>query len=60
MPQMDEDEDEIERLALGCSPRFQSMLDVARQQIRDGDGIPHDEFWRHLETQPGEPANTSR
>jgi hypothetical protein len=58
--QMDADEDEIERLALGCSPRFQSILDVARQQIREGRGIPHDDFWRDLEAPQREPDPTAR
>lgn len=43
------DEDEIERLVLAYSPRFQRMLDAARQQIRETGGIPHDEFWKELE-----------
>jgi hypothetical protein len=59
MPQMDADEEEIERLVLGYSPRFRSMLDVARQQIREGSGIPHDEFWRDLEASRREPDTTS-
>ncbi len=35
------DEDEIERLVLAYSPRF--------QRIRETGGIPHDEFWKELE-----------
>jgi hypothetical protein len=60
MSQMDADEEEIKRLVLGYSPRFRSMLQLARQQIHEGSGIPHDEFWRDLETQPGDPDATSR
>jgi hypothetical protein len=60
MSQMDADEEEIERLVLDYSPRFRSMLDVARQQICEGDGIPHDEFWRDLEAQHGEQDITTR
>lgn len=44
-----EDEDEIERLALAYSPRFQSVLQAARQQIQDGQGLPHDRFWQEME-----------
>jgi len=39
------DEDEVERVVLANSPRFQAILEVARQQIREGKGIPHDQFW---------------
>jgi prevent-host-death family protein len=34
-----DDEDEIERLTLAYSPKFQKMLGLARQQIREGVGI---------------------
>jgi len=45
------DEDEIERMLLAYSPKFQSILDVAEQQIREGKGISHDDFWREIETE---------
>jgi prevent-host-death family protein len=44
-----EDEDEIERLALAYSPKFQKMLSLARQQIRGGQGIRHEDFWQEVE-----------
>jgi len=44
-----DDEDEIERLTLAYSPKFQKMLSLARQQIRDGVGIRHEDFWREIE-----------
>jgi len=47
------DEDEIERLSLAYSPKFNRILDAARRDIRKGKGIPHDEFWTELEA-PGE------
>jgi hypothetical protein len=37
------------------SVRFRSLLEGARQQIREGSGIPHDEFWREVEADQGEP-----
>jgi prevent-host-death family protein len=46
-----QDEDEIERLILAHSPRFQAILQASRQQIREGKGIPHDEFWRQVEAE---------
>ena len=44
-----DDEDEIERLALAYSPKFQKMLSLARQQIREGRGIRHKDFWQEVE-----------
>ena len=43
-----DDEDEIERLFLAYSPKFQKMLSLARQQIREGGGIRHEDFWREV------------
>jgi len=50
------DEDEIERMLLAYSPKFQSLLDVAEQQIREGKGISHDDFWREIETETPTPS----
>ncbi len=40
-----EDED-VERLMLGYSPKLRAILSAARQRVRSGQGIPHGEFWR--------------
>jgi len=45
------DEDEIERMLLAHSPKFQSILDIAEQQIREGKGIKHEDFWREVESE---------
>jgi prevent-host-death family protein len=45
------DEEEIERLIMGYSPKFQSILDRGRQQIKDDSGIPHEDFWKELEAE---------
>src|SRR6266404_9471752 len=42
------DEDELERLLLAHSPRFQAILDKSRRQIAKTGGIPHEQFWREL------------
>jgi prevent-host-death family protein len=49
-----EDDEELERLALAYSRRFQAILQEAREQIQVGGGIAHDDFWREVEadTQP--------
>ena len=44
------DEEEIERLLLAYSPRFQRILREAREQIEARGGVPHEEFWREVET----------
>ena len=43
------DEDELERLVLAYSPRFQSLLEVGRRQIEEGHGIEHEAFWEEVE-----------
>jgi prevent-host-death family protein len=48
-----DDEDEIERLTLAYSPKFQKMLNLARQQIREGRGIQHEDFWRETKDSEG-------
>jgi hypothetical protein len=44
------DEEEIERLILAYSPKFQDILQVAERQIREGRGIKHADFWREVES----------
>ena len=45
------DEDELERLVLAHSPKFQALLDKSRRQIDETGGIPHDVFWREVEAE---------
>jgi prevent-host-death family protein len=45
------DEDEIERLILAYSPKFQAMLDAAASRIRKTGGIRHEDFWKAVETE---------
>ena len=40
-----EDEDEIERLLMAYSPRLRAICDLSRQQIAEGEGVSHGEFW---------------
>lgn len=46
-----EDEEEIERLILAYSPKFQHILQIAEQQIREGRGIRHENFWEEVEAE---------
>jgi PHD/YefM family antitoxin component YafN of YafNO toxin-antitoxin module len=40
------DEDDLDRLMLARSPRFQALLDKSRRSIAAGKGISRDEFWK--------------
>ncbi len=42
------DEEEIERLILAYSPKFQGMLQIAEQQTREGKAQEHEEFWAEV------------
>jgi PHD/YefM family antitoxin component YafN of YafNO toxin-antitoxin module len=43
-----EDEDEIDRLTMAYSPKLQKILALARRQIKEHGGIPHDDFWKEM------------
>src|SRR5206468_410139 len=45
------DDDELERLVLDHSPKFQALLDKSRRQIEETGGIPHEQFWREVEAE---------
>jgi len=45
------DEEEIERLVLAYSPKFQAVLARGRQQIQETGGIAHEDFWREMESE---------
>jgi prevent-host-death family protein len=47
-----EDEDELERLILAYTPKFQRVMEAAREQIRETGGIGHEEFWQEIEAEP--------
>ena len=44
-----EDEDDLERLLMGHSPKLQTILEAARKRFREGGGIPHETFWNRVE-----------
>ena len=46
------DEEEIERLILAYSPRFQAILASGRQQIKRAEGITHEDFWQEMGADP--------
>jgi prevent-host-death family protein len=54
-----EGDDEVEDLLLAHSPRLRRILDASRQQIAQGSGLPHEEFWRRVEG-PARPRGRRR
>jgi len=49
------DDDDLERLPLARSPRFQSLLAGSRASIRSGKGMAHAAFWRAAAQEPPAP-----
>ena len=44
-----EDDEELERLVMAYSPRLRTILGAARERIRKGAGIRHQDLWNELE-----------
>ena len=44
-----DDSEELERLVLAHSPRFQEVLSRSREQIRSAGGVGHEDFWREVD-----------
>jgi prevent-host-death family protein len=40
------DDEELERLVLAYSPRFQALLEKSRRSLKRGEGVSHQDFWR--------------
>src|SRR5437773_7467851 len=53
-------EDELERLVLARSPKFQALLDKSRRQIEDTGGIPHRDFWREVSAESRQDAGNGK
>ena len=45
------DEDEIERLLLAYSKRFQALLETAERRIQETGGVGHEDFWKAVEAE---------
>jgi prevent-host-death family protein len=59
------DDDDLERLLLGRSPRFQALLDRSRRSIEEGKGLSEEAFWkavrqRDQERKPTAPRSAKR
>ena len=53
------DEEDLERLVLVHSRRFQSLLAKSRRSIKAGKGVSHNEFWKTV-AQPHRAKGVSR
>jgi prevent-host-death family protein len=45
------DDDDLERLILAYSPRFQAILAQSRQEIQATGGLSHEQFWQEVEAE---------
>ena len=48
------DDDDLERLMLGRSPRFRALLDRSRKSIEEGKGMSEEAFWEAVDTRARE------
>lgn len=45
------DEDDLERILLAISPRFQTLLDQAEKRIQETGGLSHADVWAQIEAE---------
>jgi prevent-host-death family protein len=55
-----QDQAEAERLARGRVRSLRSVVEEGHEQIQQGKGIPHDQFWREVEQARGAKQPRSR
>jgi prevent-host-death family protein len=53
-------EDDLESIVLGRSPRLQEILERSRASMRAGDTLSEDEFWQEVERRYGSDDITER
>ncbi len=54
------DDDDLERLLLGRSPRFQAPLDRSRRSIEAGEGLSEQDFWKAVRKRAQDRKGTAR
>jgi prevent-host-death family protein len=45
------EEDDLERVMLAISPKFQALLDKAEKRIQQTGGISHEDVWAQIDAQ---------
>ncbi len=53
------DDDDLERLLLSRSPRFQVLLKKSRANIRAGRAVSHEEFWNNVQQRSTDSSNAA-
>ena len=46
-----ENNDDLERILLAYSPKFQAMLENSRKCLQATDGVEDDQFWQKVDEQ---------
>jgi hypothetical protein len=54
------DDDDLERLLLGRSPRFQALLDRSRRSTEAGEGVSEESFWKAVRQRAQERKPSAR
>lgn len=54
------DDGELERLMLSHSPKFRAIIAKSCSQIEETGGIPHEQFWREVESESAAPPGASK
>ena len=52
-----QDDDDLERLVLSRSPRFQALLERSRRSLQAGRGLSADDFWRTVRQRTSKRGN---
>jgi prevent-host-death family protein len=42
------DDEDLERLMLGYSPRLRAVLDKGQEQVRRGQSVSHEDLWKQV------------
>ncbi len=50
------DDDDLERLLMARSPRFQALLNKSRQSIKSGKGLSRNDFWKTVKQRHSKPT----
>lgn len=48
------DDDEVERLILSRSRKLRAILEESKRQIREGNWLSHEDFWKQVEAENAE------
>jgi prevent-host-death family protein len=54
------DEDELDRLIFASSRQLHEILEAGRKEVREGRGIPKEEFWKQVDAEQVVPSKKKR